>query len=802
MSAQCEFCFKKFSSAQNMRRHAKAFHFAASSQVPENKPKNTSSHSHTRLHMECPICNITGTKDFLMEHYSDEHSIECVTKSLTFENFQQFEIWKDQMEKDSKAHFVKPTSSRDRKDGSQRIQYFCSRNGYSTSLCTVRKPQQNGTSKIQGYCPASLVVVVSTAGSVTVDFLDTHVGHALDLKFIRLTNKERNDIAQKIALKIPYEVILDSIGETLVDNNLERLHLIKKQDLANIERSFNLLNPDKRHPNDYICVESWVEEMRPSGLIRFYKGQHQDSHNEVLKREDFFLVISSEHQLDMLKRFGSKCISIDGTHELNAYGFELTTILVLDDLNEGYPGAFLISNRSDGQAMQLFFEVMAEAIGNGLQTEIFMSDMAESYYNGWVSVFPRPKSRLFCTRHVDQAWRENLKKIKVTLRQKEVYQELRTLLEASACSFGTLLETLSKKWMTDPDLRDFGEYFDREYKSNCQSWAHCYRLHAGINTYMHIERMHKTLKYIYLHASNSKRLDRTLHALIKFTRDKVFERKKCLAKGKVSVKIKVLRKRHRAAVDEGTNFLVAEVDNGVWDCSSSTGKQTYRIVRNDVEQPCTCPLRCDPCKACIHSFICSCLDSSIKWNMCKHIHYLCSRSVDSSGGRNYEPSFVPSPDFESSDLMVSEDPASVEVETLVEVVYEESGSSIRNLEEYKKKLFAMLKDVKEKLRSASSIEQLQTAENLITPIIPTLSALGEKDKVIVHPSPSTSSDKKRKIEPQRQFTLKKKKKESNKTITLWNTTAHHDLKSFDEQQNIPLEVLLQSPDNDNSTWTF
>ncbi len=35
---------------------------------------------------------------------------------------------------------------------------------------------------------------------------------------------------------------------------------------------------------------------------------------------------------------------------------------------------------------------------------------------------------------------------------------------------------------------------------------------------------------------------------------------------------------------------------------------------------------CDECKTCIHQFYCSCLDSSIRWNVCKHIHYLCKTS--------------------------------------------------------------------------------------------------------------------------------------------------------------------------------
>lgn len=73
------------------------------------------------------------------------------------------------------------------------------------------------------------------------------------------------------------------------------------------------------------------------------------------------------------------CICIDGTHGMNAYGFELITLLVLDDIREGFPCAFCISNRTDEVIIK------REAREN-LHAEVFMSDMAQSLYNVWVQV--------------------------------------------------------------------------------------------------------------------------------------------------------------------------------------------------------------------------------------------------------------------------------------------------------------------------------------------------------------------------------------------------------------------------------
>lgn len=52
----------------------------------------------------------------------------------------------------------------------------------------------------------------------------------------------------------------------------------------------------------------------------------------------------NDAQLEILMKFGNDSISIDETHELNAYHFQLYTILVL---RQGIPACFLFSNRGD-----------------------------------------------------------------------------------------------------------------------------------------------------------------------------------------------------------------------------------------------------------------------------------------------------------------------------------------------------------------------------------------------------------------------------------------------------------------------
>ncbi|KAH1018967.1 hypothetical protein HUJ05_006637 [Dendroctonus ponderosae] len=125
-----------------------------------------------------------------------------------------------------------------------------------------------------------------------------------------------------------------------------------KQDLYNIQRSFNLNNFGMRHKNDAISVDAWVNELKESESILYYKSQDSSSDYPGVKDEDFILIIMTPGQKELLLRFGNDCVCMDGTHGLNGYGFELHTLLVLDELREGYPGAFLISNKCDGAIWQ------------------------------------------------------------------------------------------------------------------------------------------------------------------------------------------------------------------------------------------------------------------------------------------------------------------------------------------------------------------------------------------------------------------------------------------------------------------
>ncbi|KAJ8929594.1 hypothetical protein NQ314_017701 [Rhamnusium bicolor] len=105
-----------------------------------------------------------------------------------------------------------------------------------------RKLKTQGSNKIGGYCPAKMMVFTKD-GKCLVKFCESHVGHGQErhLGHLFLTKTQRKNIAAK--------------------------------DLDNIEDSFNLKSSSVRHANDAISVEAWVNELKLSDSVPFYKPQ-------------------------------------------------------------------------------------------------------------------------------------------------------------------------------------------------------------------------------------------------------------------------------------------------------------------------------------------------------------------------------------------------------------------------------------------------------------------------------------------------------------------------------------------------
>nr|XP_023014901.1 uncharacterized protein LOC111504553 isoform X1 [Leptinotarsa decemlineata] len=735
----CDICSRKFSKKFNLNRHI-SFH---------RKNNNTTSNTTQPIH--CCMCSYTSPlKTILLEHYNSCHGIELSVEKLKFKNTEEFESWKEGIEKSDVSKYVLQ-QSRKQTDTNILQYYHCHRDGfYKKSGNNIRRLKLTGSIKINTHCPSKMNIIISkVTGEVSVKFVRQHLGHKMELEKIPLSKKTQDNLAEKLKQKIPFDEVLNDVRDNVVVENLDRLHLLTRQDLFNIERKYNLSKDCVRHSNNCSSVAAWVEKARQKSyysVVRFYKGQGEESdiYSDVIEPQDFLLIIMNEAQLNVFKKYGNYCVCVDSTRRLNPLDFELITVMVPYEGGEGFPCLFAFTNRSDTAICRLIFEILKSDLGDSQVTPtVFMSEMGDSYYDGWKAVMGPVNSRFFCTWHVTEDWNKNIQnKISDPQSQDYATKTLKILMEEQD---PIIFEDMLEKWMNDlcdPELKEFGEWFKVFYAPTRKCWANCFRLRVGLNTNMHLERMHMTLEYIYMKGHTAKRPDKVIHAIMRLMREKLFEQllisnKVFSFSGKVCSKLKDLQKRHKN-IEElvAKKIQIMQRDATHWSVVSSDGVELYRIELS--RKSCSCDYKCHDCETCIHKYICSCIDSSIKWNMCKHIHLLCQHLRASEEIRTEEQATeeINTEEQATDEINTEEQATEFEKWPVAEsqslVIYEEFGGNQKegehsfltspSVEDRKE---AILKSMKSILESITTNEECDILEQLLAPVQNTLTTSDE-----------------------------------------------------------------------------
>ncbi|GFX59868.1 MULE domain-containing protein [Trichonephila clavipes] len=113
---------------------------------------------------------------------------------------------------ETKSKFIVKRGATSLKNGKKH--FVCHRSGvYISKGKGLRHLKTQGSNKIDGYCPAEIKVFVSETGACSIKFCKTHLGHRNDIGHQRLTDFERQHIATKIASKIPFDEIRNSVTD-------------------------------------------------------------------------------------------------------------------------------------------------------------------------------------------------------------------------------------------------------------------------------------------------------------------------------------------------------------------------------------------------------------------------------------------------------------------------------------------------------------------------------------------------------------------------------------------------------------
>jgi len=586
--------------------------------------------------------------------------------------------------------------------------------------------------------------------------------------------------AGKLSDGVSFERILEdlqrSVTNSLTESDaIKRIHLTDRQDLRNICKEFNVTATVTKHQNDLFSVKIWVEEMRALGNdnpVLYVKFQHEE--DEVFKKEDFVLVLMTQFQREMYLKFGNDIVCIDGTHGLNAYDFYLYSLVIIDEFGNGVPIAFCFSNLKSTLVYRTFFESIKTQVG-GVTPRVFMSDSEIAFYNAWVAIMGAAKFKLLCLWHVFKNWMENSSKITNNHKRELIKKVLRTLCyETDPEKFESCLENFIIELQNDPDTLSFYAYFKKEWYSTCKEWAMCYRKYVGISTNMVLESLHKQIKYHYLLGLTCKRLDKSIHALMRLTNRDVFKRLIKLHRGKPSGKMRSISKSHENSTTVKDEHI-SSITNKLWSVVSGSKKDiAYEVTKiNNTCPEDLCSLKCKPCNICIHMYVCTCLDSIIRLNMCKHIHAVCrvSSSLDNLSEVENLPvsgSFENSLDLENLLLPEIDHHASVNAVSMKERGERLSIIPINNTEDMKCQILSKLHGVVEMCRTIETFpsenEDTRVINRMVDNLMTKLGSYIPNSSNLFVCNNKESTNTRKKISPQKYFVSTQKKKKKLKAV--------------------------------------
>ena len=121
-----------------------------------------------------------------------------------------------------------------------------------------------GTSKLSCYCTAAITANIESETRLEVTIHSTHYGHRMSLAHVRLSDSDKVAIAGKLSQGVDIQHILDDVRDN-IGSKYQRLHLLTRKDIKNIERSY-CVTEHQKHQDDATSVHLWVEEMIKQNL--------------------------------------------------------------------------------------------------------------------------------------------------------------------------------------------------------------------------------------------------------------------------------------------------------------------------------------------------------------------------------------------------------------------------------------------------------------------------------------------------------------------------------------------------------
>ncbi|KAK6013142.1 zinc finger, C2H2 type [Ostertagia ostertagi] len=582
----CQLC-NKVMLRKSLYSHLRVVHLLTNEQVEVVKAdvrRQAAQLSETeRRDVVCPLCEECFVdQELLANHCKEEHeedgaegeAQDYTVFTLNFRSKQEFDV-------SSSNVFGNCTLTK----------LPCNRAG---RYIRKTETQATHTKKDVSHCSCFLNVKIEDDGTVSVKGCLGHVGHKVDPALLRLT-QEQQVFLKGMLEEFSHDYIIKRLRKDF-SATTSRLYYVTKKDLWSLVERFGL-RPGHRHKDDMQSLKARQEEGNPDDGIRLLELAEDPS-----GRGFRMIIIITSKQVEWLKKFSHRGISVDDTHNATRYNLKLATVTVLNERDTGVPAAFLLSGTMTSADVEKLF-LAIQSVMPEFNPKQIVTDEAPCFYNGF-----RSGAKLhYCRWHIEKTWQRNANKlIKEPQIRNRLKMKLRDLLKIE-------------------DLPTFQQKFDRT-----PTWASFSNQGAIMDTTMISERWHLRLKTEFLHRNANARADCLVDLLIKAVEEmsKSDEIKARRRLAESSYRVQQTTICHRQAMKLFLPFpdRICLLSTDKWQVLTRQPEGPYMYITHVQRRgDCECSdvaegnVHCPLCDVCPYAWSCSCTDNRAGIS-CMHRH--------------------------------------------------------------------------------------------------------------------------------------------------------------------------------------
>lgn len=563
-------------------------------------------------------------KTKMVEHLKEKHKIVVNTVTKNFNSMDEFYEWKETEESNNFVWFPKK-DERKLPNGVTYSSFVCQCNGLKEDSKLKNSTLKRKMVKRNIICPARMLVKFNpteTLQNVKVKYIKSH-NHEIscdDIKSKPIPQKMKTEITEKLLDNKSIEEVISELHQEAVGNpscSVQKV-FIEKHKIKYLQQKLNL--PLQKKADKTTSIEKRLktitsEDFNPLLLYKL-STESESGDPATTNSSPFIIAIQTKEQSQIFQKYSRGIVLLELASPTHFIPYYILTIKVLDQMEQAYNVAHLITMSKDEEVALAFFnEVKSRCSDGNLEINLVMTTLDVYGIEPFQNVFGTNIQFIYSKWHFHKLLFSKLLADcpnEEELRH-QVYFTLVALIEQREIeNFKVIASDFFHSYKTK--CLSMVTFMAELYLSQPEKWALCFRnpQYHHCDSFMHINTTLQMVKASLGSFKDQLSMNLLIHALLDVDQ---------------SVYLKQMCRQQLAEVIPSSHIISLSIHDSDLNKVSDTQwlvshNETYEVNWNPEGCPEEfCAIRCLDLLCfglCQHMYTCNCRSDVL--DICPHIH--------------------------------------------------------------------------------------------------------------------------------------------------------------------------------------